>query len=64
MNAMRESVDFHSTQPTFSNGQKSIEVNLVDAYLENASLINTNLTKSKLCNTTMQDGSVNVQNCR
>ncbi|PZV12169.1 MAG: hypothetical protein DCF20_18040 [Pseudanabaena sp.] len=41
-----------------------MKVNLVDEYLENASLINTNLTKAKLCNTTMQDGSVNVQNCR
>ncbi|WP_410175918.1 pentapeptide repeat-containing protein [Pseudanabaena galeata] len=41
-----------------------IEVNLVDAYLENASLINTNLTKAKLCNTALQYGSVNDQNCR
>jgi len=41
-----------------------IEVNLVKAYLENASLINTNLIKVKLCNTTLQDGSVNDQNCR
>ncbi|PZV12171.1 MAG: hypothetical protein DCF20_18065 [Pseudanabaena sp.] len=41
-----------------------MEVNLVDAYLENASLINTNLTKAKLCNTILQDESVYDQNCR
>ncbi|GBO53352.1 hypothetical protein APA_1259 [Pseudanabaena sp. lw0831] len=39
-------------------------MNLVDAYLENASLINTNLTKAKLCNTTLQDEAINNQNCR